>query len=132
MNRIEANRINQTSLKTVPVAPQADNPSYSAPIHLDAMSLPFPMAILRANDGHVMYANQMMAALMKCDVEELYDKPIQGLFDSGDQRSDVFKQLKRRAVIPPSTVTVLNSANKKLRYQLHFHLHAMKTICAYW
>ncbi len=113
-NVLKANRINQVNLKNVSALP-ADNTSYSAPIHLDAMSLPFPVAILRANDGHVLYANTMMAALLQSKVDDLLGKAIPGLFDTGKHRSLVFKQLKRRTIIPPSTVTLTSAENKPIK-----------------
>lgn len=72
------------------------------------------MAILRANDGHVLYANLRMGALLRCDVDQLLGKTIEGLFDTGKHRSIVFKQLKRRTVIPPTKVTLSNVDKEKL------------------
>ncbi len=84
-------------------------------MQLDAASLPFPVAILRANDGHVMYANLMMSALLKYKDGELIGKSIAGLYDSGQQRSGIFKLLKQRAVIPAETVTLKNSENNAIK-----------------
>ena len=107
-NLPKANGINQASLKITPALP-AGNSSYIAPMQLDAASLPFPVAILRANDGHVMYANLMMSALLKYKDGELIGKSIAGLYDSGQQRSGIFKLLKQRDVIPAKKVTLKNS-----------------------
>ena len=73
------------------------------------------MAILRANDGHVVYANTMMGALLHIETDKLLNNTIPGLFDSGEQRSQVFKQLKKRTVIPPSTVTITSTENKAIK-----------------
>ena len=74
-NLPKANGINQASLKISPALP-AGNSSYIAPMQLDATSLSFPVAILRANDGHVMYANSIMSALLKYKDGELIGKSI--------------------------------------------------------
>lgn len=77
--------------------------------------MPFPFAILRANDGAVLYANLIMAALLNTEAENLHGKTIIGLFDDNKKRSQIFKLLKQRAVLPAETIIITDSANKNIK-----------------
>lgn len=130
-NLLKVNRINQASLKIAPALPAGSSSSIAiAPMQLDVTSLPFPVTILRANDGYVMYANLMMNALLQCEKSELIGKPISGLYDGGQQRSEIFKLLKQRAVIPAETVTLKTSRNNAVKVSATVRLtHFENSLC---
>ncbi|MEM7401999.1 MAG: EAL domain-containing protein [Pseudomonadota bacterium] len=81
---------------------------------LDAGSLPFAVALLRANDGRVVFANHLMSVILRCNESELIGKTITGLFDEGKQRSDAFKLLKKSTFVPPKQITIKNFDNQSL------------------
>ncbi len=95
--------------------PKAGNINRIAPIHLDAMSLPFPLAIVRAVDGNMLYANTFMSTMLGSNINDLYGKPIPGLFDDNGQRLEIFRLLKKRAFIPPKKIVITNANDKKIK-----------------
>ena len=94
--------------------PAAGMPENIASSVLDAGSLPFAVAILNANDGRVVFVNNLMTVLLRCDAEEIKGKTISGLYDDGKQRSEAFKLLKKSTFVPPKKVNITNFDNNSL------------------
>ncbi len=92
----------------------AELPNTTTTSMLDAGSLPFAVALLRANDGRVVFANHLMSVILRCSESELIGKTISGLFDEGKQRSDVFKLLKKSSFVPPKLIEIKNFDNQSL------------------
>jgi diguanylate cyclase (GGDEF)-like protein/PAS domain S-box-containing protein len=82
---------------------------------LDADSLPFAVALLRANDGTVVFANHLMSVILRCGVDELKGKTIPGLYDDDKQRSEAFKLLMKKTFVPPKQIEISNFDNKSLK-----------------
>ncbi len=92
--------------------------------------MPFPLVILRANDGTVLYANLIMAALLGVEAEELHGKTIAGLFDENKKRSIVFKLLQQRTVLPAETIIITDPANRKIKVSASTRLsHYENNLC---
>ncbi len=81
---------------------------------LDAGTLPFAVALLRANNGSVVFVNHLMSVILRCSEDELKGKTITGLYDNGKQRSEVFKLLQKSTYVPPKQITISNFDNNKL------------------
>ena len=81
---------------------------------LDAGSLPFAIALLRANDGKVVFANHLMSVIMRCRADAMRGKTITGLYDDGQQRSEAFKRLKKNSFVPPKQIKISNFENSSL------------------
>ena len=81
---------------------------------LDAGSLPFAIALLRANDGKVVFANYLMSVIMRCSADAMRGKTITGLYDDGQQRSEAFKLLKKNSFVPPKQIKISNFENSSL------------------
>ena len=81
---------------------------------LDAESLPFAVALLRANDGRVVFANHLMSVILRSSETELIGKTISGLFDDAKHRSEAFKLLKKSTFVPPKKTTIKNFDNQSL------------------
>ncbi len=81
---------------------------------LDAGSLPFAVALLRANDGTVAFANHLMSVILRCDENKLKGKTIPGLYDNNQQRSEAFKLLKKSTFVPAKQIKISNFDNHDL------------------
>ncbi len=75
---------------------------------LDAGALPFAVVLLRATDGSVVFANQLISVILRRKANELIGKPIPGLYDQDGQRSDVIKLLKKNTFVPPKQIKFSN------------------------
>ena len=89
-------------------------PSNAADSLLDAGSLPFAVALLKANDGKVVFTNQLMSIILRCKTEDIKGKTISGLFDDAQLRSDAIKQLQKNTYVPPKKIKITNFENKSL------------------
>ncbi|MFK7815110.1 MAG: hypothetical protein AB8B92_02140, partial [Gammaproteobacteria bacterium] len=81
---------------------------------LDVGTLPFAVALLRANDGSVVFVNHLMSVILRSSEGELKGKTITGLYDDGKQRSEAFKLLKKSTYVPPKQITITNFDNNAL------------------
>lgn len=99
----------------IAIAPPVELPPDNATASLlDADSLPFAVALLRANDGTVLFANHLMSVILRCSVEELKGKTIPGLYDDDKQRSEAFKLLMKNTFVPPKQIKISNFDNSSL------------------
>jgi len=89
---------------------------------LDAGSLPFAVALLRANDGTVVFANHLMSVILRCGAYELIGKTVPGLYDDGVQRSEAFKLLKKNTFVTPKRIEISNFDGKSLKITAAFSL----------
>ena len=110
----------------MPATSSAGSSSFIAPMHIDATSLPFPIVVLRANDGHVMYANLQLASLLYSDANEIIGKPLPGLYDNNEQRSEIFKILKKNAAVLSDTITLTDINNNNVEVEATARLTRFK------
>ncbi len=110
----------------MPAASPAGDSSFIAPMHIDVTSLPFPIVVLRANDGHVMYANLQLASLLNSDANAIIGKSVPGLYDNSEQRSEIFKILKKNAVVTSDTITLMDINNNKIKVEATARLTRFK------
>ena len=96
------------------VADPAQTPQINSASLLDAESLPFALAILRAKDGTVEFVNNLMTVLLRSSLDKIKGKKIPGLYDDNQERSEIFKLLKKSTFVPPKKITIKNSENKSL------------------
>ena len=81
---------------------------------LDVGSLPFAVALLRANDGEVVLANHLMSVILRRNADKLKGKTIPGLYDNSQQRSEAFKLLKKSTFVPIKKIKISNFDNQSL------------------
>jgi len=94
-------------------APVEEPPQLSESL-IDAGSLPFAVALLRANDGTVVFANHLMGVILRLNANEMKGKTIAGLYENGKQRSEAFRLLKKSTFVPPKQIKISNFDNKQL------------------
>ena len=90
-------------------------PTETAASLLDAGSLPFAVALLRADDGTVAYANNLMSMILRISLDELNGKTIPGLYEDSEQRSKTVELLKRSSFVPPKQIEIKNFDDKDLK-----------------
>ena len=81
---------------------------------VDVASLPFAVALLRAKDGTVAYANHLMGVILRIGTDQLKDKVIPGLYDDQQQRSNACKLLEKSTFVPPKPIKIKNFDNNDL------------------
>ncbi|MEJ2114504.1 MAG: EAL domain-containing protein, partial [Gammaproteobacteria bacterium] len=59
-------------------------------------------------------ANRLMCVILRCDENKLKGKTIPGLYDNSQQRSEVFKLLKKSIFIPAKQIKISNFDNHNL------------------
>ena len=89
---------------------------------LDAESLPFAVALIRANDGKVVFANHLMSVIIRCPANEMVGSRIVGLFDDGKQRSEIFKLLKKSNFVPPKQINIRKNHDQSLNVTVNSSL----------
>ena len=90
-------------------------PTEAAASLLDAGSLPFAVVLLRANDGTVAYANNLMSMILRIGLDELIGKTIPGLYEDSEQRSKTVELLKRSSFVPAKQIEIKNFDDKDLK-----------------
>ena len=93
----------------------AEELSYAESSQLDVSILPFPVLILRATDGHVVQANDLISNILGLDKDELIGKPMSGLFDKGKDRNDMLEHLRKNTVSTSQSITLKSQENKNIK-----------------